>query len=76
MAKDNLCQIFSHLIYWIKVSRVFCDEIQVNIIYFKESKSQFSLYNSCALHQCILDLFDGAEAVGGGGGPVLNSSSM
>lgn len=33
-------------IYWIKVSRVFCDEIQVNIIYFKESKSQFSLCNN------------------------------
>lgn len=25
---------------------------------------------------CILDLFDGAEAVGGGGGPVRYNSSM
>ena len=28
------------------------------------------------VYEWILDLFDGAEAVGGGGGPVRNNSSM
>lgn len=34
--------------------------------------------NCCSLyiHQCILDRLEGAEAVGGGGGPLLNNSSM
>lgn len=34
--------------------------------------------NCCILsdYEWILDLFDGAEAVGGGGGPVRNNSSM
>lgn len=31
---------------------------------------------SLHIHQCILDRLEGAEAVGGGGGPLLNNSSM
>ena len=29
-----------------------------------------------SVYEWILDLFDGAEAVGGGGGPIRNNSSM
>lgn len=37
---------------------------------------QATPFVSLHIHQCILDRLEGAEAVGGGGGPLLNNSSM